>query len=77
MFDNLSDKLDGVFRKLKGHGKLTESNIEEGSQPFVYGETRKEDLNPFVSITDACIGWEETEDILLTAHGQLQRKSGS
>jgi len=58
-------------------GLMLESNIEEGSQPFVYGETRKEDLNPFVSITDACIGWEETEDILLTAHGQLQRKSGS
>jgi signal recognition particle subunit SRP54 len=30
MFENLSDKLDGVFKKLKGHGKLTESNIEEG-----------------------------------------------
>ena len=30
MFENLSDKLDAVFKKLKGHGKLTESNIEEG-----------------------------------------------
>lgn len=30
MFENLSDKLDSVFRKLKGHGKLSESNIEEG-----------------------------------------------
>jgi signal recognition particle subunit SRP54 len=30
MFENLSDKLDVVFKKLKGHGKLTESNIEEG-----------------------------------------------
>lgn len=30
MFDNLSDKLNGVFKKLKGHGKLTEKNIEEG-----------------------------------------------
>ena len=30
MFDSLSDKLDGVFRKLKGHGKLTEKNIEDG-----------------------------------------------
>ena len=30
MFDNLSDKLDAVFKKLKGHGKLTEKNIEEG-----------------------------------------------
>jgi len=30
MFDNLSDKLNGVFKKLKGQGKLTEKNIEEG-----------------------------------------------
>ena len=30
MFENLSDKLDVVFRKLKGHGKLSEKNIEAG-----------------------------------------------
>ena len=30
MFDNLSEKLDAVFKKLKGHGKLSEKNIDEG-----------------------------------------------
>ncbi len=30
MFDSLSDRLNGVFKKLKGQGKLTEKNIEEG-----------------------------------------------
>ena len=30
MFDNLSDKLTEVFKQLKGHGKLTEKNIEAG-----------------------------------------------
>ena len=30
MFDNLSDKLNAVFKRLKGHGKLSEKNIEEG-----------------------------------------------
>jgi signal recognition particle subunit SRP54 len=30
MFESLSDKLDAVFKKLKGQGKLTEKNIEEG-----------------------------------------------
>lgn len=29
MFDNLSDKLDAVFKRLKGHGKLTEKNISD------------------------------------------------
>lgn len=52
-------------------GLMLESNVEEGKQPFVYGETKKEDLNPFVSITDACIGWDETEDLILTAYRQL------
>jgi signal recognition particle subunit SRP54 len=30
MFENLSQKLDTVFRKLKGHGKLNEKNIADG-----------------------------------------------
>jgi signal recognition particle subunit SRP54 len=30
MFENLSDKLEAAFRKLKGHGKLSEKNIEDG-----------------------------------------------
>jgi len=29
MFENLSDKLDGIFKRLKGRGKLTEQNIQE------------------------------------------------
>ncbi len=30
MFDNLSERLDGIFRKIKGRGRLDESSIEEG-----------------------------------------------
>jgi signal recognition particle subunit SRP54 len=30
MFENLSDRLDLVFKKLKGHGTLNEKNIEDG-----------------------------------------------
>ena len=30
MLESLSDRLNAIFRKLKGHGKLTEKNIEEG-----------------------------------------------
>jgi signal recognition particle subunit SRP54 len=29
MFDTLSDRLDGIFKKLRGHGRITESNIDE------------------------------------------------
>jgi signal recognition particle subunit SRP54 len=30
MFENLSDRLDSVFKKLKGRGTLNEKNIEDG-----------------------------------------------
>ena len=30
MLENLSDKFNRVFKKLKGHGKLSEKNIEDG-----------------------------------------------
>ena len=29
MFESLSTKLDGIFKKLRGHGKLTEQNIQD------------------------------------------------
>ncbi len=64
---------NGVFIKPNPaiRGMMLESNVEAGSQPFVYGETRREDLNPYISITDACIGWDETEALILSAHQQL------
>jgi signal recognition particle subunit SRP54 len=30
MFDSLTEKLDAAFKRLKGHGKLTEKNISDG-----------------------------------------------
>jgi len=45
-------------------GFMLESNLFEGCQPI---PDRKEDLRYGVSITDPCIGWEETEDILTRA----------
>ena len=30
MFDSLTDKLNSVFKQLKGHGKLSEKNVEQG-----------------------------------------------
>jgi signal recognition particle subunit SRP54 len=30
MFDNLSEKLDAAFKRLRGHGTLTEKNISDG-----------------------------------------------
>lgn len=49
-------------------GLMLESNLHEGRQDLTDDPA---DLKPGVSITDACIGWEETEDLLRWAHEQL------
>ena len=50
-------------------GFMLESNIYEGNQPI------GPDMKYGVSITDACIGWEETERIL-SASAEILRKAG-
>jgi len=49
-------------------GMMLESNIHPGSQPAVSDRSQ---LQYGVSITDACIGWEETEELLREAHTRL------
>ncbi|NBT12044.1 MAG: 3-deoxy-7-phosphoheptulonate synthase [Planctomycetia bacterium] len=49
-------------------GMMLESNIHPGSQPAASDRAA---LRYGVSITDACIGWEETEELLLEAHARL------
>ncbi len=44
MFENLSDRLEGVFKKLRGHGKLTEENIGEALRE-VRGALLEADVN--------------------------------
>lgn len=46
-------------------GMMLESNLYEGNQK-ISPELQK--LKYGVSVTDACIGWEETEEIILSAH---------
>ncbi|MFH1980411.1 MAG: 3-deoxy-7-phosphoheptulonate synthase [Pseudomonadota bacterium] len=53
-------------------GMMLESNVAEGKQDFVYGKTPRETLDPYVSITDACMGWNETEALLRAAHAHLK-----
>lgn len=49
-------------------GMMLESNLYEGNQPMT---GKREDLQYGVSVTDKCIGWEETERIILAAHSQI------
>ena len=49
-------------------GMMLESNLNPGSQPVQRDRTQ---LAYGVSITDGCIGWDETEALLVEAHGRL------
>jgi 3-deoxy-7-phosphoheptulonate synthase len=49
-------------------GMMLESNVHAGSQPVSHDRAK---LAYGVSVTDACIGWEETEALLLEAHDRL------
>ena len=49
-------------------GMMLESNIHPGSQPV---QADRSKLAYGVSVTDACIGWEETEQLLLEARDRL------
>jgi 3-deoxy-7-phosphoheptulonate synthase len=49
-------------------GLMLESNIQAGAQP---ADPDRSKLAYGLSITDACIGWEETESLLREAHARL------
>jgi len=49
-------------------GMMLESNIHAGSQAV---QADRSKLAYGVSVTDACIGWDETESLLLEAHARL------
>lgn len=49
-------------------GLMLESNLHEGKQAV---NSDRAALAHGVSVTDACIGWEETETLLREAHGRL------
>ena len=49
-------------------GMMLESNINPGSQPV---QRDRAQLEYGVSITDGCIGWDETESLLREAHARL------
>ncbi|KKW68689.1 phospho-2-dehydro-3-deoxyheptonate aldolase [Lampropedia cohaerens] len=56
-------------------GVMVESHLRAGAQKFTPGVDDPRQLEYGKSITDACVGWEETEDILaLLADAVSQRR---
>ena len=59
-----------VWGRSEIKGFMLESNLYPGCQSI--GDSAK-DLHYGVSVTDGCIGWEETEDVLRRAASALRR----
>jgi 3-deoxy-7-phosphoheptulonate synthase len=64
--DVINQRLDGNDRII---GMMLESNLKAGNQKNT-GDL--ENMQYGVSITDACIDWETTEQLILSAHEQLR-----
>jgi len=66
---------DAVDQVLAGetaiNGLMLESNLCAGQQQIIPGVAPL----PGVSITDACIGWDETRDLILGAYERLKKGS--
>ena len=62
--DLISQKIDGEKSIV---GTMIESNLEFGTQKV----TDINSIKPGVSITDECIGWAETEKLILEMHAAL------
>lgn len=63
MFESLSDRLSGVFRKLSGGGQLTEDNVQEGLREvrmaLLEADVNFKVVKDFVdSVREKCLGQE-------------------
>jgi 3-deoxy-7-phosphoheptulonate synthase len=52
---------------------MIESYLEGGNQPM---PKQPSDMKYGVSITDKCLGWDDTERILREAHARLRKCGG-
>ena len=67
----IQQRLDGNDNLV---GLMLESNLNAGNQPLPADRTQ---LRYGVSITDGCIGWEETDALIRSAHEQLAAASAT
>jgi len=88
MFDDLTYKLEGIFKKLKGHGKLTEANISEAlkevRRAFLEADVNYKVAKDFIaSVREKSLGEEVLQSItpgqqvIKIIHDELVRILGS
>jgi len=82
MFDNLTDRLEGVFKKLRGTGKLTEENIKESMREvrmaLLEADVNFQVVKDFIAkVSEKAVGLEVTkalspgQQVIKIVHDQL------
>ncbi|MCI5148413.1 MAG: signal recognition particle protein [Candidatus Electrothrix sp. MAN1_4] len=88
MFENLTDRLEGVFKKLRGHGRLTEENIEEAMcevrTALLEADVNLQVVKEFIaSVTEKAVGKEVLaslapgQQVIKVVHQELVTLLGS
>ena len=57
-------------------GVMVESHLQPGAQKFTPGKDRISDLSYGQSITDACIGWDDSTAVLDTLSQAVKQRRG-
>jgi signal recognition particle subunit SRP54 len=88
MFENLTDRLESVFKKLRGHGKLTEENIRDAMQEvrraLLEADVNFKVVKDFVAaVTEKAVGREVLsslspgQQVIKIVHDELVELLGS
>ncbi len=87
MFDNLTDRLEGIFKKLRGTGKLTEENIKDSMREvrmaLLEADVNLQVVKDFIArTTEKAVGLEVTktlspgQQIIKIVHEELVKLLG-
>ncbi len=88
MFENLTDRLEGVFKKLRGHGKLTEENIQDAMREvrtaLLEADVNFQVVKEFIAaVTEKAVGREVLaslspgQQVIKVVHDELVALLGS
>ncbi|WP_267929066.1 signal recognition particle protein [Desulfolithobacter dissulfuricans] len=88
MFENLTDRLDSVFKKLRGHGKLTEENIQDAMREvrvaLLEADVNYKVVKEFIAaVTEKAVGREVLsslspgQQVIKVVHDELVELLGS
>jgi len=71
---DIADQIAGGSRRV--FGVMIESHLQAGAQKFTPGKDQLSGLEYGKSITDACIGWDDSVQVLETLSQAVKQRRG-